>query len=84
MPGKTDFDISNNQGTVRSSDRHSALVPKHITVAIIGMILNVLITYAIVDIAGWWYGLSLALAILTVPALTYQLNQCWVFMKKLP
>lgn len=68
--------------TFQSDSLHIVQFPKFITVAIIGLIANILVTYIIVDVLGAWYGLALATVILLIPLLTYQLNRLWVFSRE--
>lgn len=68
--------------TFESDSRHIVQFPKFISVAIIGLLANILITYTIVDILGAWYGLALATVIILVPLMTYQLNRLWVFNRE--
>ena len=73
--------MGNYSWTFGSNGLHVIQMPKYVVVAIIGLLMNVVITYIIVDVWGGWYGFALAVVVLTVPAMTYRLNHLWVFRK---
>jgi putative flippase GtrA len=58
---------------------HGIMLPRFAVVSGSGLGLNVLITYAVVDVAGYWYGYALLLVVTVVPLLTFLLSKHWVF-----
>lgn len=69
----------NHRWTFSASGSHGVYLPKYAVVAVLGLALNVLITYLIVNVLGYWYGLALALVVTVVPTATYLLNRNWAF-----
>lgn len=61
---------------------HRVLLPRFFLVALLGLVLNIGITYVVVDVAGYWYGYALLLVLLVVPAMTFVLSKLWVFNAK--
>ena len=55
------------------------LLPRFAVVAVAGLLLNVSITYAVVDVGGYWYGYALLAVVTVVPLLTFLLSRFWVF-----
>ncbi|MGH8729653.1 MAG: GtrA family protein [Burkholderiales bacterium] len=54
-------------------------LPKYAVVAVMGLSLNVLITFIVVDLLNLWYGIALAIVISIVPVITFLLNRGWTF-----
>ena len=69
----------NYRWTFAATGEHGVLLPRFVLVSIAGLLVNVSITYAVVDIGGYWYGYALAAVIATVPLLTFLLSKFWVF-----
>ena len=69
----------NRRWTFRAQGSHRAHLPRYAVVALIGLGLNVLITYVVVNLLGYWYGLALAFVVTVVPAATFLLNRNWAF-----
>lgn len=69
----------NYQWTFRSQGEHRVAFPRFILVALTGLLLNVIITFLIVNVGGFWYGYALIAVILSIPPLTYILSNFWVF-----
>lgn len=69
----------NYHWTFSVSGRHSIMLPRFAMVAILGLIVNLGITYAVVDVMAGWYGYALVLVVLIVPSLTFLLSRLWVF-----
>lgn len=69
----------NYHWTFSVSGRHSIMLPRFAMVAILGLIVNLGITYAVVDVMAGWYGYALVLVVLIVPPLTFLLSRLWVF-----
>ena len=69
----------NHRWTFDAQGSHKVYLPKYAVVALLGLCLNVLITYLVVDILGKWYGFALALVVTVVPSVTYLLNRNWAF-----
>lgn len=69
----------NYHWTFSVSGPHRVMLPRFALVAVLGLLLNLGITYAVVDMAGYWYGYALLLVVLLVPAMTFVLSKLWVF-----
>lgn len=69
----------NHRWTFGAQGSHSVHLPRYAVVALTGLGLNVLITYVVVNLLGYWYGLALAVVVTVVPAATYMLNRNWAF-----
>jgi len=69
----------NHRWTFGAQGSHGVYLPKYAVVAMLGLCLNVLITYLVVDILGKWYGFALALVVTVVPSATFLLNRNWAF-----
>ena len=69
----------NYHWTFEALGAHRVLLPRFAVVAMLGLGLNVLITYLVVDAGGFWYGYALAAVVTSVPAVTYLLSRYWVF-----
>jgi putative flippase GtrA len=48
-------------------------------VAVSGLLMNVAITYVVVDILAAWYAIALVLVVTLVPTVTFWLSRKWVF-----
>ena len=48
-------------------------------VSLLGLGLNTLITYIVVNVMGLWYGFALMVVVTAVPAITYLLNRHWTY-----
>ena len=70
---------ANYHWTFAANGPHRLMLPRFVAVALIGLALNLLITYSVVDLAGYWYGYALLLVVLIVPLLTFTLSRVWVF-----
>ena len=73
----------NHRWTFGARGGHRTHLPKYALVAAFGLCLNVLITYIVVNLLGYWYGVALILVVTLVPAATFLLNRNWAF-KTLP
>jgi putative flippase GtrA len=69
----------NYHWTFSASGLHRILLPRFVVVALLGLALNLGITYAVVDVAHYWYGYALLLVVLLVPLVTFLLSKLWVF-----
>ena len=69
----------NYHWTFSASGLHRVLLPRYVVVALLGLMLNIGITYAVVDVAHYWYGYALLLVVLLVPLVTFLLSKFWVF-----
>ena len=69
----------NYHWTFSVSGPHRVMLPKFAAVAVLGLFLNLGITYSVVDLAGYWYGYALLLVVLIVPLMTFVLSKLWVF-----
>ncbi len=58
---------------------HRVMLPRFALVAVLGLLFNLAVTYAVVDVAGYWYGYALLLVVLMVPTMTFVLSKVWVF-----
>lgn len=71
----------NHRWTFGARSSHWVYLPKYAVVSTLGLVLNIVITYLIVNILGYWYGMALALVVTVVPVATYLLNRHWSFKK---
>jgi len=69
----------NYRWTFDASGAHRVMLPRFTVVATTGLGLNVLITYMVVDVGGYWYGYALTAVITIIPLLTFLLSKFWVF-----
>ncbi len=69
----------NHKWTFGLAGAHRRHFPRFLGAALLGLLLNQLIVYAIVEVLGWDYRISLALVVTAVPAITFTLNRLWVF-----
>lgn len=69
----------NYHWTFSVSGPHRVMLPRFVLVAVLGLLLNLGITYAVVDMAGYWYGYALLLVVLLVPLVTFVISKLWVF-----
>jgi putative flippase GtrA len=69
----------NYHWTFSASGPHRVMLPRFVMVAVLGLLMNLGITYAVVDMAGYWYGYALMLIVLIVPLMTFIFSQRWVF-----
>lgn len=69
----------NYHWTFQTLGQHWMIFPRFTLVAASGLMLNVGITYFIVNLGGLWYGYALLAVIFSVPVLTFLLNNYWVF-----
>jgi putative flippase GtrA len=69
----------NHRWTFGAQGSHRVHLPRYAVVALTGLGLNVLITYVVVNLLGYWYGLALAVVVTVVPAATFLLNRNWAF-----
>ena len=67
--------------TFSSHGDHRAQLIKYFVVALLGLALNMAITYVVVDILHQWYGIALFLVVSVLPILTYSLNHRWTFAR---
>ncbi len=69
----------NYHWTFTVSGPHRLLLPRFTAVALLGLGLNLGITYLVVDILHGWYGYALLLVIMIVPLVAFSLSKFWVF-----
>lgn len=69
----------NYHWTFSASGPHRVMLPRFAMVAVLGLMMNLGITYAVVDMAGYWYGYALMLVVLLVPLMTFIFSRRWVF-----
>ena len=69
----------NYHWTFQALGEHRMVFPRFTLVAVTGLVLNVGITYLVVNVGGLWYGYALLAVIVSVPLLTYLLSNYWVF-----
>jgi len=72
----------NYHWTFSVSGPHRIFLPRFVAVALLGLVLNSGITYAVVDVAHYWYGYALLLVVLLVPLVTFLLSNFWVFKEQ--
>lgn len=73
--------FANHYWTFGARGAHATHMPRYIVVSVLGLCLNTAITYGVVDVLGWWYGVALAAVVLIVPAVTFLLNRNWTYAK---
>lgn len=73
--------FANHHWTFDMRGAHIKHMPRFTLVSVLGLGLNTLITYVVVDVWGGWYGFALAAVILVVPAVTFLLNRHWTYAK---
>jgi putative flippase GtrA len=71
----------NYRWTFRADGPHQVLFPRFVLVALAGLVLNLLITYLVVDLGHFWYGYALVAIILIIPVTTFLLSRFWVFQE---
>jgi putative flippase GtrA len=71
--------LVNRRWTFACDGPHGRRFVRFLLVALSGLLLNVAITYIVVDILLLWYGIALILAVTLIPPLTYYLNSTWTF-----
>ncbi len=69
----------NYRWTFGASGPHRVMLPRFFAVALNGFFLNLLITWLVVDVGGYWYGYALIVAVFAVPLITFTLSKFWVF-----
>ncbi len=69
----------NYHWTFSASSPHRIMLPRFVVVALLGLALNLSITYAVVDVMYYGYGYALLLVVLLVPLATFLLSKIWVF-----
>lgn len=72
----------NYHWTFSVSGPHRIMLPRYVVVALLGLGLNLGITYAVVDVADDWYGYALLLVVMIVPLVTFLLSKFWVFLEQ--
>jgi putative flippase GtrA len=71
----------NYRWTFKVDGRHQVMLPRFVLVALVGLGLNLLLTWLIVDTWHYAYGFALAAVVTAVPLLTYLLSRYWVFRR---
>ncbi len=69
----------NFRWTFDADGPHRIMLPRYLLVAVTGLLLNLLITYMVVDVGHHWYGYALAAIVVLVPLVTFSLSKLWVF-----
>ncbi len=69
----------NYRWTFGATGPHRVMLPRFFAVALNGFFLNLLITWLVVDVGGYWYGYALIVAVFVVPLITFVLSKFWVF-----
>ena len=70
---------ANSKWTFRASAGHGTHLPRYAMVSLVGLGLNTLITYIVVNVMGLWYGFALMIVVTAIPVITYLLNRHWTF-----
>ncbi|NOE20674.1 GtrA family protein [Ruegeria atlantica] len=65
----------------QSEAGHRRAMPRFLAIAGLGLFLNQVIVYLMVNLGGVNYFLALCVIILTVPAITYLTSRRWAFAK---
>ena len=71
----------NYRWTFKAEGSHQVMLPRFVLVALLGLGINLLITYVVVDVGRYWYGFALLTIVTMVPLVTYLLSRFWVFGK---
>jgi putative flippase GtrA len=71
----------NRTWTFQSSGLHRIEFPKYALAAVNGLLLNVAITYVVVDLIGARYVFALVLVVTVVPIVTFFVSRKWVFAR---
>jgi putative flippase GtrA len=71
----------NFRWTFDAQGPHHVMLPRFLLVALVGLGLNMLITWLVVDVGHYWYGYALAAVVVIVPLVTFSLSKLWVFSK---
>lgn len=69
----------NRAWTFAAAGQRTGQLPRFVLIALIGLGLNVLITYIAVNVIGLSYAVGLAAVVLFVPGLTFAMNRTWTF-----
>jgi putative flippase GtrA len=69
----------NRTFTFQSTGSHAEELPKYTIVAVSGLLMNISITYVVVDVLRLGYAVALLLVITGVPVVTFWLSKKWVF-----
>jgi putative flippase GtrA len=69
----------NKTWTFQSKGSHRVELPKYTLAAVNGLLLNVAITYVVVDLIGAPYVIALLLVVSVVPTVTFFISRKWVF-----
>ena len=69
----------NYHWTFEALGAHRVMLPRFAAVATAGLAVNVLITYLVVNVGGYWYGHAVALVVISVPLMSFLLSKYWVF-----
>lgn len=69
----------NRQFTFVSHSRHRLALPRFLLVAVLGVVLNGAIVWAITEALSWHYMVAQVVATLGVLLITYRLNRNWTF-----
>lgn len=73
--------VLNYRWTFSAGGLHRVMLPRFLAVALLGLGMNLLITWLVVDVGGYWYGYALAAVIAAVPLLSFALSKWWVFRR---
>ena len=65
--------------TFTADGPHRVMLPRFALLALAGLGLNLLVTYAVVDVLGLWYGYALAVIVTLIPVATFLVSRRWVF-----
>ena len=70
-----------NRGWTFGQDGSGRLVqlPKFLLVALLGLALNQVLVFMLVERLAWTYGAALAVVVLVVPLVSFAANRWWVF-----
>lgn len=71
--------FANHYWTFGSPRQHVHSLPRYVIVSMLGLGLNVVIMYVVVDVFGWWYLVGQLVVILVIPGSNFLLNLRWSF-----
>jgi len=71
--------VANSRWTFRVDVDHGSHLPRYAMVSLIGLGINAMITFIVVDVLALWYGFALMVVVTVVPLITYLLNRRWTY-----
>jgi len=72
----------NYRWTFRADGPHRTVLPRFVAVSVTGLLLNLVITYLVVDVWSFPYLFALLAVVIFIPLSTYLLSRFWVFSRR--